>query len=863
MPEPIALSTPILIHIAQQIDVPLKGANAVIELLDEGATVPFIARYRKEATGNLDEVQIRETQEKLEYFRELEERRKTVLDTIAEQGKLTPELAARINAALEKNELEDLYMPYKPKRRTKASIARDKGLEPLAQYLWDQTGGVSIAELSSTFVNEEKGVASSADALEGARHIIAEWVSENAAFRKEVRAMMMADGLVTSRAIEGVPDPEAKYQMYTQFSEPASKIPSHRMLAIRRGAKEGILIFEIEMDPVRPLSWLRSQVVRSAGEWVAHLEQAIEDSYDRLLNPSIQTEVRLELKDRSDEEAIKVFRENLENLLLSPPAGMLTVLALDPGIRTGCKIAVVDDTGRLLEHAVIYPFEPKNDVAGSRKTLASLIARHNVQAIAIGNGTASRESGTLVQDFLRDTNLTKIFSVSVSESGASVYSASEIARQEFPDLDLTVRGAISIARRLQDPLAELVKVDPKSIGVGQYQHDVDQRRLKQSLEATVESCVNRVGVDLNTASWALVMRYVAGISERVAQKVVAHRDAKGRFRSRRAAGGIGLRAEDIPEQAAGFLRIRGGDNPLDMTAVHPESYPVVERIAASLGLSVKELIGKPDLIEKVKLEGFQTETVGMYTLGDIREELRKPGRDPREQFVAPHWREDVREISDLTPGMTLEGVVTNVTRFGAFVDIGVHQDGLVHVSQLANRFVKEASDVVKVGQIVKVQVISADAKAKRIALSMKTLEAPRHARAETEELRSPRPRRSPHSSRRYRHWRIRSSGDSRADPLVRGGRPRPAPASKHQAIDAKEKPARGPAADEGVRPTTAARSHAAKHRRRGRCFHLPRYFDFAVCQAIPRPTKTAARLRRLSVASSVAESSITTKTQPL
>jgi uncharacterized protein len=722
MPEPIVLSTPVLIHIAQQINVPLKGANAVIELLDEGATVPFIARYRKEATGNLDEVQIRDIQEKLEYFRELEERRKTVLDTIAGQGKLTPELAARINSVLEKNELEDLYMPYKPKRRTKASIARDKGLEPLAQYLWDQTGGSSLADFSATFVSAEKGVASAEEALEGARHIVAEWVSENARFRKEVRSMMMAEGLVTSRAIEGVPDPEGKYQMYVQFSEPASKIPSHRMLAIRRGAKEGILIFEIEMDPVKPLTWLRAQVVRAAGEWVPHLEQAIEDSYGRLLNPSIQTEVRLELKDRSDEEAIKVFRENLENLLLSPPAGMLTVLALDPGIRTGCKIAVVDDTGRFLEHAVIYPFEPRNDVGGSRKTLASLIARHNVQAIAIGNGTASRESQAFVQDFLREVNLTKIFSVSVSESGASVYSASEIARQEFPDLDLTVRGAISIARRLQDPLAELVKVDPKSIGVGQYQHDVDQRRLKQSLEATVESCVNRVGVDLNTASWAL-MRYVAGISERVAQKVVAHRDEKGRFKLRAELLEVAGFGPKTFEQAAGFLRIRGGENPLDMTAVHPESYPVVERIAASLGLSVKELIGKPDLIEKVKLEGFQTETVGMYTLGDIREELRKPGRDPREQFVAPHWREDVREISDLTPGMTLEGVVTNVTRFGAFVDIGVHQDGLVHVSQLANRFVKEASDVVKVGQIVKVQVISADAKAKRIALSMKALEA--------------------------------------------------------------------------------------------------------------------------------------------
>jgi uncharacterized protein len=721
MSEPKTLSTPILIHISQQLNVPLKGMVATIGLLDQGATVPFIARYRKEATGNLDEVQIRDIQEKLEYFRELEDRRQTVLETIQEQGKLTPELKARIEAVLEKNELEDLYLPYKPKRRTKASIARDKGLEPLAQFLWEQTGATPLSDLAETFVNAEKGVASAAEALEGARHIIAEWISENAVFRKAIRGMMMADGLVTSRAIEGVPDPEGKFQMYAQFSEPASKIPSHRMLAIRRGANEGVLTFEIEMDPRKPLDWLRSRVVRTSGDWVPHLERAIEDSYKRLLNISIQTEVRLELKERSDEEAIKVFRENLENLLLSPPAGMLTVLALDPGIRTGCKIAVVDDTGKFLEHAVIYPFQPKNDLAGSVQTLASLISRHNVQAIAIGNGTASRESAAFVQDFLRQANLTRIFSVTVSESGASVYSASEIARQEFPDLDLTVRGAISIARRLQDPLAELVKADPKSIGVGQYQHDVDQRRLKQSLEAGVESCVNRVGVDLNTASWAL-LRYVAGITERTAQKIVAYRNENGRFRSRVELNAVSGFGPKTFEQAAGFLRIRGGENPLDRTAVHPESYGVVEKIAASIGVAINDLIGRPDLIEKVKLEGFQTETVGMYTLGDIREELRKPGRDPRDQFVAPHYRDDVREIADLKPGMTLEGVVTNVTRFGAFVDVGVHQDGLIHVSQLANRFVKEAGDVVKVGQIVKVQVLNADPKAKRIALSMKALE---------------------------------------------------------------------------------------------------------------------------------------------
>jgi uncharacterized protein len=722
MAEPKTLPTAILLHIAQQLNIPLKAILTTIELLDGGGTVPFIARYRKEATGNLDEVQIRDIEEKLAYFRELEERRETVLQSIAEQGKLTPELQARIAAVLEKTELEDLYLPYKPKRRTKASIARDKGLEPLAQFLWDQVDSRDPDQFAATFIDAEKGVASAAEALEGARHIIAEWISENAEFRKAVRGMMLAEGVVASRAIEGVEDPEGKFKMYAQYSEPAAKIPSHRMLAIRRGAKEGVLTFEIELDSQKPLALLRSRVVHSQGPGVPHLETAIEDSYERLLNPSIQTEVRLELKDRSDEEAIKVFRENMENLLLAPPAGMLTVLGIDPGIRTGCKVVVVDDTGKFLEDSVIYPFAPKNDMDGAVKTVASLVARHNVQAIAIGNGTASRETAAFVQDFLRKANLAGIFSVTVSESGASVYSASEIARQEFPDLDLTVRGAISIARRLQDPLSELVKIDPKAIGVGQYQHDVDQRRLKQSLEATVESCVNRVGVDLNTASWAL-LRYVAGINERTALKIVEYRNQHGKFRSRVSLMAVPGFGPKTFEQAAGFLRIRGGENPLDITAVHPESYAVVEKMAASLGVEIAELIARPELVEKVKLEGFATETVGMYTLGDIREELRKPGRDPRAQFVAPKWSDAVREIADLKPGMTLEGVVTNVTRFGAFVDIGVHQDGLVHVSELAHRFVKEASEVVKVGQIVKVQVLNADPKAKRIALSMKALEA--------------------------------------------------------------------------------------------------------------------------------------------
>lgn len=716
------LTPAILLHISQETAIALRSLVATIELLDQGSTVPFIARYRKEVTGNLDEVQIRTIEERLAYFRELEERRATVLKSIEEQGKLTPELKARIEAVLEKNELEDLYLPYKPKRRTKASIAREKGLEPLAQYLIDQKPGeMPLAEYAATFVSEEKGVANAEEALQGARHIVSEWVSENAEYRKVLRQMMMEHGIVTSKAIEGAQDPEGKYKQYVAYSEPAAKIPSHRMLAIRRGAKEEILTFEIELDKTLPLTFLKNKTIREHGDWVPHLEQAIEDSYDRLLNPSIQTEVRLELKERSDEEAIRVFKENLENLLLAPPAGMLNTLAIDPGIRTGCKIAVIDETGKYLESTVIYPLEPRNDVAGSAITISKLIQKYNIRAISIGNGTGSRETNAFVQDFLRQANLRDVFSVVVNESGASVYSASDVARQEFPELDLTVRGAISIGRRLQDPLAELVKIDPKSIGVGQYQHDVDQRKLLQGLESTVESCVNRVGVDLNTASVSL-LKYVAGINERTAQKIVEFRNQNGRFHSRvqlTAVPGFGPKTF---EQAAGFLRIRGGENVLDMTAVHPESYAVVEKIAQSLGTSIEELIKKPDLVERVKLEGFQTETVGIYTLTDIREELRKPGRDPRDKFVAPQWRDDVKTLADLSTGMVMEGTVTNVTAFGAFVDVGVHQDGLVHISELSNRYIKDPGEAVKVGQIVKVKVLSVDQKAKRIALSIKALQ---------------------------------------------------------------------------------------------------------------------------------------------
>ena len=720
MSELKSLSPELLIHVAKTLQVPMKGLLATVELLDEGATVPFIARYRKEVTGNLDEVQIRAIEEKLLYFRDLQARKETVLASIKEQGKLTDELKARIEATLEKSELEDLYLPFKPKRRTKAMIAREKGLEPLATYIWEQEPkDVSLNALAASLVNAELGVADVDQALEGARHIIAETISENADIRKALRKAMFEEGVIVSSKVADAPDEQQKFKMYYDYREPVRTIPSHRMLAIRRGETENVLYFLIELDPLRPVGMIKHAIHKRAGDWTPQLDLAAEDSWKRLLNSSITAETRLELKQKADTEAIKVFRENLENLLLSPPAGQLAVLGLDPGIRTGCKIAVVDDTGKFLSHDVIYPHAPKHDVAGAERTLKALIQKYNVKAIAIGNGTASRETESMVRDFLKKEGLLSLFTVTVNESGASIYSASDLARQEFPDLDLTVRGAISIARRLQDPLAELVKIDPKSIGVGQYQHDVDQTHLQRSLQTVIESCVNRVGVDLNTASWAL-LRYVAGINERTAQKIVEFRNENGRFKSRvqlTAVPGIGPKTF---EQAAGFLRIRGGDNPLDITAVHPESYPVVEQISAKLEVPIEQLIQHPESLEKVDKS---TLSVGVFTLNDILEELRKPGRDPRDKFVAPSFKEDVREISDLQPGMILEGVVTNVTKFGAFVDIGVHQDGLIHISELSDRYIKEPSEVVKVGQIVKVQVLSADAKMKRIALSIKALTA--------------------------------------------------------------------------------------------------------------------------------------------
>ncbi len=717
MADATPLSPELLLHIAHTLNVPLAGVRAVVLLLDEGSTVPFIARYRKEATGNLDEVQIRNIEEQSLYFREFVSRRETVLASITEQGKLTDELKARIFATLNRSELEDLYLPYRPKRRTKATIAREKGLEPLAVYLWAQEAGTqTLTDLANSLIDPAKEVASIDDALEGARHIVAEMISEDAQVRRSVRSLMFEQGMIVSHKSFDAKDEQEKFKMYYEYRELVKTIPSHRMLAIRRGETENVLYWLIEMDEPQVLSLIRSRVHRHEGDWTPQLNLAVEDCWKRLLNSSIQGELRLELKRRSDTDAIDVFRENLQHILLAAPAGPISVLGIDPGLRTGCKIAVVDETGKFQAHDVIYPHTGRGAEASQK--LASLMERNNIRAIAIGNGTASRETDAFVRDFLQEHKLNSVFRVTVSESGASVYSASDVARQEFPDLDLTVRGAISIARRLQDPLSELVKVDPKSIGVGQYQHDVDQRQLNQALEAVIESCVNRVGVDLNTASWTL-LRYVAGISERIALNLVNFRDTNGRFRSRaqlREVPGIGPKTF---EQAAGFLRIRDGEQPLDSTAVHPESYALVEQIASSLGHTVNDLIRSPQLLASVSRAEF---AAGTFTLTDILEELKRPGRDPRETFVAPVFHESVHEIKDLKPGMVMEGVVTNVTKFGAFIDIGVHQDGLVHISEISHRFIKEPAEVLKAGQVVKTKVLSFDAKTKRIALSIKALQ---------------------------------------------------------------------------------------------------------------------------------------------
>lgn len=707
--------TTICIKIARDHSISPNQVRATVELLDEGATVPFISRYRKEATGSLDEVQILTIQNELSRLRELEQRREFILNSIDSQGKLTDDLKAKINEAEMLSTLEDLYLPYKPKRRTKATVAREKGLEPFAILLLEQKL-TDINSEASKYIDKEKEVETAEDALQGARDIVAEMISEDATAREAMRKLFLQTGIIKSSVIYLKEEEGEKFKDYFEWEEPLSTCPSHRLLAMQRGQNEMILALEIKVDTDAAVDILKKHFIKTKGECAEQLATAIEDGYERLLQPSIETEVWSIAKEKADEEAIKVFAENLRELLLASPLGQKPILALDPGFRSGCKLVVLDAQGKLLQDTVIYPHEPQKMITESEHVVLALAAKYNVEAIAIGNGTASRET----EQFIRNIEVLpkSIPVIVVNESGASIYSASEVAREEFPNHDVTVRGAVSIGRRLADPLAELVKIDAKSIGVGQYQHDVNQTLLKRKLDEVVMSCVNSVGVELNTASKEL-LSYVSGVNSAVAKNIVEHRNTNGPFKSRKDLLKVARMGEKAFEQCSGFLRIRDGAHPLDKSAVHPESYSVVEKMAKDLKCSIDDLINDKELRKKINLNNYVTEKTGLPTLKDIMSELEKPGRDPRKTFEAFSFDENVHSIDDLREGMRLPGIVTNVTNFGAFVDIGVHQDGLVHISQLSDEFVDDPNKVVKVGQQVWVNVVECDVQRKRIALSMK------------------------------------------------------------------------------------------------------------------------------------------------
>jgi protein Tex len=702
-------------QVTREFSLQQKNVKAVAELLDEGATIPFISRYRKELTGSMDEVMIANVRDRLEQLKELDKRREAVISSIEKQGKLTPELMQQVVLAASMAELEDVYLPFKPKRKTRASVAREKGLEPLAVKLFNQEN-IDPAESAKAFVDVAKEVNDPQAALEGARDIIAEWISENPDARRNVRELFWREGVIEARVIKGKESEGVKYKDYFEWNEPISKTPSHRLLALRRGEKESILALDIFPPEEAALHSLERRFVTTENRAADQIRLAIKDSYKRLLRPSLETEIRMESKIKADEEAIRVFASNLKELLLSAPLGQKNVLALDPGFRTGCKLVCLDRQGKLLHYENIFPNEPQRDIAGSAAVVKDLVQKFDIEAIAIGNGTASRET----ESFARSIGLdNKILIAMVNESGASVYSASEVARAEFPDKDVTVRGAVSIGRRLMDPLAELVKIDPKSIGVGQYQHDVDQAKLKQGLDDVVMSCVNSVGVEINTASKEL-LSYVSGLSAALAKNIVEYRNQYGPFQSREALLQVPRLGEKVFEQAAGFLRIYEATNPLDASAVHPESYPIVHKMAEDIGCSVKDLMSSAELRKHLDLKKYITDKVGMPTLTDILSELEKPGRDPRETFEVFTFTEGVNAVNDLKIGMKLPGIVTNVTNFGAFVDIGVHQDGLVHISHLADRFVKDPKEAVTVQQKVMVTVVEVDVSRKRIGLSMKS-----------------------------------------------------------------------------------------------------------------------------------------------
>lgn len=716
-------------RIAKETSLAVKQVTRTIDLFNGGATIPFVARYRKDTTGNLDEVQLEAVQKRMGYFASLSHRCDSILQSIQKQDKLTDELKAKIEACIDRTRLEDLYLPFKPARRTKATAAKEKGLEPLADFIMAQTiTDETIESFAEKFIDTEKSVSSVEEALEGACFIIAERISNDADIRVLVRGRMLDEGLIKAHPTKNAEGKKTKFATYYNFTEPVAKIPSHRFLAVLRGVKEGSLRMELIIEDENMIGEVLAHILKEPGSVFAkYLNETAHDSYHRLLRPSIENEALAVVRERSEKEAIHVFRENAENLLLMPPAGRISVIGVDPGLRTGCKLALMDETCALIEHATIYPTPPRNDVEGAEKTLLDMIQRHDVRGIAIGNGTGSREVSVFIREALKKLEAKDIFSVLVNEAGASIYSASKLARAEFPDLDVTIRGAISIARRLQDPLAELVKIDPRHVGVGQYQHDVNQKNLREGLRTTVESCVNKVGVDLNSAS-APLLRYVSGIQANVSENIVQFRAKNGKFTNRRhlmEVEGIGAK---VFEQCAGFLRIGNDGSVLDNTSIHPEAYEVVEHIAKSVNMTVDELVKEPKVLEGLDLSEFITDVIGEHTLADIRQELLKPGRDPRTEFKVPKFLDGITEVAQLEEGMVMEGVVTNVTDFGAFVDIGVHQDGLVHLSELTTRFVRDPRQVVKVGEIVTVKVIKVDKELPRISLSIKALIPPRKKR---------------------------------------------------------------------------------------------------------------------------------------
>ncbi|MDD2931829.1 MAG: Tex family protein [Fermentimonas sp.] len=701
--------------ISKSLNISAKNVESTVKLLGEGATIPFISRYRKEATGGLDEVQIANIKEMNEKFIELEKRKEFIIKSISEQEKLTPELEKQIKEIYDSTSLEDIYLPFKPKRQTRAEKARKKGLEELAKWLMSQQSG-SVSAKASQFLNDE--VPDVEDALQGARDIIAEWVNEDAQARQTVRNIFSREAVITSKIIKGKEEEGEKYADYFDFAAPLAKCPSHRILAIRRGEAEGFLRVSISADDEKCLDRLVPKYAKYDTESADHLEEAVTDAYKRLLKPSIETEFAALSKEIADESAIAVFAENLRQLLLAPPLGQQRILGIDPGYRTGCKVVCLDEQGNLLHNETIYPHPPQNEFLKAGNKVVKLVSTYKIDAIAIGNGTASRETERFITN-LRYEKEVKVFVV--SESGASVYSASKIAREEFPEYDVTVRGAVSIGRRLSDPLAELVKIDPKSIGVGQYQHDVDQNKLKRSLDQTVESCVNLVGVNLNTASKHL-LTYVSGLGESLAQNIIDYRSENGPFQSRKELKKVPRLGPKAFEQSAGFLRIPDAKNPLDNSAVHPESYPIVEKMAKDINSTVKDLINNKPLIESIDISRYKTDSVGEETLTDILQELEKPGRDPRSKVQVLEFDPNIRTINDLKEGMILPGIVTNITNFGCFVDVGIKENGLVHISEMANRFISNPGEVVSLHQHVNVKVLSVDMERKRIQLSLKDVD---------------------------------------------------------------------------------------------------------------------------------------------